>query len=306
METMMRNAFLYLSKNRMANRTAKRYGLKFGAKRFVAGVQIADAIEAIRQLNAKGIVATLDHLGEFISTEQEAAEATNYCIRTLEAIAESGVKSHLSLKMTQLGLDISRELCMKHMRMILDTANRQGQFVRIDMEDYAHNEVSLEIFETLRKEYGETVGLVIQAYLYKSGDDIATLAKYKPNLRLVKGAYKESSQVAFPEKADVDRNFIAIIEQHLSNGCYAAVATHDDSIIHHVKKYVKEHNIPNSQFEFQMLYGIRTQAQQELANEGYTMRVYVPYGDDWYGYFMRRLAERPANVWFVLKSMFKS
>lgn len=306
METMMRNAFLYLSKNRMANRTAKRYGLKFGAKRFVAGVQIADAIQAIRELNSRGIVATLDHLGEFISTEKEAADAADYCIRTLEAIAESGVRSHLSLKMTQLGLDISEELCLKHMRMILDIARKNVQFVRIDMEDYAHNEVSLRIFKTLREEYGETVGLVIQAYLYKSLDDIADLATYKPNLRLVKGAYKESSEVAYPDKADVDKNFMMMIEEHLKNGCYAAVATHDDNIIAHVKRFVQEQQIPNSQFEFQMLYGIRTQAQQELANEGYTMRVYVPYGDDWYGYFMRRLAERPANVWFVLKSMFKS
>ncbi|NGP57247.1 proline dehydrogenase family protein [Paenibacillus thiaminolyticus] len=306
MESLMRNGLLFLSKNRMANRAAKKYGLRFGARRFVAGEQIADAVAAVRELNEAGIVATLDHLGEFILTEEEALESTQFCIRTLQEIEKSGVRSNLSLKMTQLGLDLSRELCMRNMRAILDTAAACGNFVRIDMEDYAHNEASLDIFSELREEYGDTVGLVIQAYLYKSADDIDNLHRFRPNLRLVKGAYKESPDVAYPSKEDVDRNFIHIIEQHLRNGDYAAIATHDDKIIQHVKQFVIEHNIPRSQFEFQMLYGIRTQAQRDLAREGYTMRIYVPFGNDWYGYFMRRLAERPANVGFVLKSLFKS
>ncbi|KKO55167.1 proline dehydrogenase family protein [Paenibacillus sp. DMB20] len=306
MESLLRNGLLFLSKNRAANRAAKKYGLRFGARRFVAGEQIADAVSAVRQLNEDGIVATLDHLGEFILTEDEALESTRFCIRTLKEIEKSGVRSNLSLKMTQLGLDLSRELCMRNMRGILDTAAACGNFVRIDMEDYAHNEASIDIFCELREEYGDTVGLVIQAYLYKSADDIDKLHRFRPNLRLVKGAYKESPDVAYPNKEDVDRNFIRIIEQHLKNGDYAAIATHDDNIIRHVKQFVNEHNIPRSQFEFQMLYGIRTQAQRELANEGYTMRIYVPFGNDWYGYFMRRLAERPANVGFVLKSLFKS
>lgn len=306
MESLLRNGLLFLSKNRTANRAAKKYGLRFGARRFVAGEQIADAVAAVRQLNEAGIVATLDHLGEFILTEDEALESTRFCIRTLKEIEKSGVRSNLSLKMTQLGLDLSRELCMRNMRAILDTAAACGNFVRIDMEDYAHNEASIDIFCELREEYGDTVGLVIQAYLYKSADDIDKLHRFRPNLRLVKGAYKESPDVAYPNKEDVDRNFIRIIEQHLKNGDYAAIATHDDNIIRHVKQFVNEHNIPRSQFEFQMLYGIRTQAQRELANEGFTMRIYVPFGNDWYGYFMRRLAERPANVGFVLKSLFKS
>lgn len=306
MESMLRNTFLFLSKNRTANRTARRYGLRFGARRFVAGVQISEAVTAVRALNEQGIVVTLDHLGEFITTEEEAREATECCIRTLHEIASNGVNSHLSLKMTQLGLDLSQDLCLKHMRMILDIAKQHGNFVRIDMEDYAHNEVSIALFEQLRQEYGEAIGLVIQAYLYKSFDDINKLSHYHPNLRLVKGAYKESAEVAFPRKEDVDQNFMRIIQQHLLNGNYTAIATHDDRIINHVKQFVHKHGISNRQFEFQMLYGIRTQAQQQLAKEGYTMRVYVPYGDDWYGYFMRRLAERPANVLFVIKSMFKS
>jgi proline dehydrogenase len=305
MEQLMRDLFLFLSKNKMANQAAKKWGLRFGASRFVAGETIKSAIETVKKLNEQGIVATLDHLGEFVFSEEEAIESADYCIRTLEAIAESGVNANLSLKMTQLGLDISKELCMKNMRRILDCAKCLNNFVRIDMEDYAHNEVTMDIFKELRTEYGETVGLVVQAYLYKVERDIDELNQFKPNLRLVKGAYKESPEVAFPNKEDVDRNFIKIIEKHLLYGNYAAIATHDEKVIEHVKKFVKEHNIPNSQFEFQMLYGIRVQMQQELANEGYTMRVYVPYGNDWYGYFMRRLAERPANVAFVLKSMFK-
>ncbi|MFW5432869.1 proline dehydrogenase family protein [Paenibacillus apiarius] len=306
MDSLMRNAFLFLSKNRTANRTAKKYGLRFGAKRFVAGEQISEAITAVRELNDRGIVVTLDHLGEFISTTDEAVESMKYCIRTLDEIASSGVKANLSLKLTQLGLDISRDLCLSNMRSILEAASRYDNFVRIDMEDYAHNEASIDLFCQLREEFGSTIGLVIQAYLYKSEEDIAMLHRYRPNLRLVKGAYKEPPEVAFPKKEDVDTNYIRIIEQHLTNGDYAAIATHDDNIINSVKTFVKKNNIPLSQFEFQMLYGIRTQAQQQLADEGYTMRVYVPYGDDWYGYFMRRLAERPANVGFVLKSMFKS
>ncbi|MFC4769351.1 proline dehydrogenase family protein [Effusibacillus consociatus] len=305
MEQLMRDTLLFLSKNRAANKAAKKYGLRFGANRFVAGETIESAIRAVRELNKQGIVATLDHLGEFVYSKEEAIESADYCIKTLDAIHQSKVKSNLSLKMTQLGLDISKDLCMDNMRRILDRAKEYGNFVRIDMEDYAHNEITMDIFKELRREYGATVGLVIQAYLYKAEADIDDLNQFKPNLRLVKGAYKESPEVAFPNKEDVDRNFIKIIEKHLLYGNYAAIATHDEKVIEHVKKFVKEHNIPNSQFEFQMLYGIRVQLQQQLAKEGYTMRVYVPYGNDWYGYFMRRLAERPANVGFVVKSMFK-
>jgi proline dehydrogenase len=305
MEQAMRNFFLFLSKNKLANDAAKKWGLRFGASRFVAGVTIPSAIAAVRELNKRGIQATLDHLGEFVFTEEEANESADYCIRTLEAIHESGVQSNLSLKMTQLGLDISKDLCMANMRRILDTAKRLNIFVRIDMEDYAHNEITLEILKELISEGYDNVSTVLQAYLYKTEKDIDDLNPYHLNLRLVKGAYKESPEVAFPDKADVDRNYIKIIEKHLLYGNYAAIASHDENVINHVKQFVKQHNIPKSQFEFQMLYGIRTQLQQQLADEGYTMRVYVPYGNDWYGYFMRRLAERPANVWFVLKSMFK-
>jgi proline dehydrogenase len=305
MEELMRNVFLYLSKNQGLNHAAKKWGLRFGASRFVAGMTIPDAIRAVSDLNRKGIVATLDHLGEFVTSREEANESADYCIRTLYAIADAGVKSNLSLKLTQLGLDIDKNLCMRNMRRILDVARSHDNFVRIDMEDYAHNEVTISIFKELRREYGKHVGLVLQAYLYKTEQDIDDLHEFRPNLRLVKGAYKEPKEVAYPLKADVDKNFIKIIEKHLLLGNYAAIATHDEAVIQHVKAFIEKHNIPRSQFEFQMLYGIRTGLQEQLAKEGFTMRVYVPYGNDWYGYFMRRLAERPANVAFVIKSMFK-
>ncbi|MEH7417818.1 proline dehydrogenase [Neobacillus drentensis] len=304
MELIMRNMFQSLGKNTSANKLAKKYGLRFGASRFVAGESIRSAIEVVQRLNSEGKVVTLDHLGEFVYTEEEALESAAMCIQTLDAINEAGVNSNLSLKMTSLGLDISKELCMKNMRKILDRAKFHDNFVRIDMEDYAHCQISIDIYKELRKEY-DNVGLVIQAYLYRTEQDIADLNQLKANLRLVKGAYKESTSVAFPEKKDVDENYKNIIKQHLLNGNYTAIATHDETMIEYTKSIVSEHQIPKNHFEFQMLYGICEDIQARLVKEGFKVRVYVPYGIDWFGYFMRRLAERPANVWFVLKNLLK-
>lgn len=304
MELIIRNMFQSLGKSRTANRLAKRYGLRFGAARFVAGETIGQSIEAVRGLNLDGRVATLDHLGEFVFSEDEALESAEMCIQTLDAIASSGVTSNLSLKMTSLGLDISRELCMNNMIRILDCARQHGNFVRIDMEDYAHCQISLDIYRELRQEY-DNVGIVIQAYLFRTMQDITDLHELGANLRLVKGAYKESAEVAFPEKSAVDENYKKIIQQHLMNGHYTAIASHDEAIINFTKQFVSSQHIPIEQFEFQMLYGICEDLQKQLVKEGYRVRVYVPYGVDWFGYFMRRLAERPANVWFVLKNMFK-
>ncbi|SEM89143.1 proline dehydrogenase family protein [Paenibacillus sp. OV219] len=304
MEMMLRNMFQALGKSRSANRLAKKYGLRFGAARFVAGETIKQSIEAVRNLNDDGRVATLDHLGEFVFSEAEAAESADMCIQTLDAIANSGVQSNLSLKMTSLGLDISKELCVSNMKRILSRAQMHNNFVRIDMEDHAHCQVSLDIYRELRQEF-DNVGIVIQAYLFRTEQDIVDLNELNANLRLVKGAYKESPEVAFPEKKDVDENLKKIIKQHLLNGNYAAVASHDEAIINYTKTLVQENGIAKDRFEFQMLYGICEDLQKQLTGEGYRVRVYVPYGVDWFGYFMRRLAERPANVWFVLKNMFK-
>ncbi|WP_199614362.1 proline dehydrogenase family protein [Paenibacillus alkalitolerans] len=304
MEVLMRNMFQALGKNRYANRWAKKYGLKFGAGRFVAGESIEQAIKAVRELNKEGRAATLDHLGEFVFTPEEANESADMCIQTLDAIAEGGVNSNLSLKMTSLGLDISKELCMTNMCRILDRAKSHGNFVRIDMEDFAHCQITLDIYRELRKKY-DNVGVVIQAYLYRSEQDIMDLNEDHANIRLVKGAYKESPEVAFPEKADVDENYKKNIIMHLLNGNYTAIASHDENVIMYTKGIVKDHRISKDQFEFQMLYGICVDLQKRLVEEGYKVRVYVPFGVDWFGYFMRRLAERPANVWFVLKNVLR-
>ncbi|RLQ96569.1 proline dehydrogenase family protein [Falsibacillus albus] len=302
MEQLMRNFFLFLSKNKFLTKLAKRYGLRFGAARFVAGEAIKQAVDVIKDLNNKGLVVTIDYLGEFVDNEREANEMADNCIVAINAIGKEHLNSQLSLKMTSMGMDISDEIVLNNMRRILEAATQNNVFVTIDMEDYSRCQKTLEIFKQLKSEF-DNIGTVIQAYLYRTVKDMEELNAYSPNLRLVKGAYKESPEVAFPEKKDVDENYKKIIKMHLLNGNYTAVATHDDSMIEYTKQLVEEHNIPKDQFEFQMLYGIRPERQLELVNEGYKMRVYVPYGTDWYGYFMRRLAERPANVAFVLKGV---
>ncbi len=296
-----KNVFLYASQNKALNKAAKKWGLKLGASQVVAGMTIESAVKQVEKLNRQGLVCTLDHLGEFVSSREEALEATDYNIRTLEAIAKTGVNSNLSVKMTQLGLDIDRNFCLQNMRKILAAAKKHNNFVRIDMEDYSHCQVTLDILRELRKTY-DNVGTVIQAYLFRSEQDIKELEGI--SLRLVKGAYKESPEVAYQEKELVDENYFNIIKQHLLSGSYTAIASHDHVIIDRVKAFAKKHNIPTDQFEFQMLYGFRTDMQLELVKEGYKTRVYIPFGNDWFGYFMRRLAERPQNVSFALKGLF--
>ncbi|WP_449537471.1 proline dehydrogenase family protein [Ferdinandcohnia sp. Marseille-Q9671] len=303
MEQVLRNFFLFLSKNKAFTKLAKKYGLRFGAARFVAGETIELAVKKIIELNAKGLAVTIDYLGEFVEHIDEANYMADHSIEAIKAIGREKLNAQLSLKMTSMGLDISDEVVMNNMRRILSAAKDNGVFVTIDMEDYSRCQKTIDIFKELRKEF-DNVGTVIQAYLYRTVQDMEDLNEYHPNLRLVKGAYKESPEVAFPEKKDVDENFKKIIKMHLLNGNYTAVATHDEAMIQYTKELVKEHKISHDQFEFQMLYGIRTERHEELVKEGYTMRVYVPFGTDWYGYFMRRLAERPANVAFVLKGVF--
>ncbi|WP_101843155.1 proline dehydrogenase family protein [Halobacillus sp. Marseille-P3879] len=302
MEQLLRNFFLFLSKNKFFTKLARKYGLRFGAGRFVAGETIPNAVETIQKLNNQGMSVTIDHLGEFIDTEEEAKEAAEECIEAVKAIAEHRLDSQLSLKLTSMGLDISYELALENMKKILKAAEENDVFITIDMEDFERCQTTIKLFKELKAEY-KNIGTVIQSYLYRAVEDIEDLNQYNPNLRLVKGAYKESPKVAFPDKKDVDENFKRIIKMHLLNGNYTAVATHDDAMIEYTLNIVEEHNIPLQQFEFQMLYGIRVERQEELVKEGYKMRVYVPYGTDWYGYFMRRLAERPANVAFVLKGV---
>lgn len=304
MEVVMRNFFQFLAKNKRMNNWAKKYGWHLGAQRFVAGESIEQAMVKIKQLNEGGRIATLDHLGEFVASEGEARQFTYMCLKALDAIVAAEVSSHLSVKLTSLGLDISPDLCLDNIEKIVRKAKEHQIFVRIDMEDYSHCQLVIDMFKHLRKTY-DNVGIVLQAYLYRTERDLKQLAETASNIRFVKGAYKESSEVAFPNKADVDENYLKIVKQHLINDQYTAIATHDEQIIHKVKEFLAEKEIEREQFEFQMLYGIREDLQKRLVDEGYKVRVYVPFGTDWFGYYMRRLSERPANVWFVLKNVFK-
>ncbi|MCY7437848.1 MULTISPECIES: proline dehydrogenase [Bacillus] len=302
MESVTRNFFLFLSKSSLLNHIARNWGSAVASKKIIGGKDFESAIPVIKRLNDQGMAVTVDHLGEFVTKAEIANERTNECIQTIQRIAEAGLNSHVSLKMTSLGLDIDDDLVYRNMKSILDTAEKHRIMVTIDMEDEQRCQKTLDIFKEMKSQY-EYVSTVLQAYLYRTEQDLDDLNELQPFLRLVKGAYKESAEVAYPNKKDVDQNYKNLIEKQLLSGNYTAIATHDDQMIEFTKHIVKKHNIQTSQFEFQMLYGMRSETQQALVKEGYQMRVYTPYGREWYGYYMRRLAERPANIAFALKGM---
>lgn len=302
MESVTRNFFLFLSKSSLLNHIARNWGSAVASKKIIGGKDFESAIPVIKRLNDQGMAVTVDHLGEFVTKAEIANERTNECIITIQRIAEAGLNSHVSLKMTSLGLDIDDDLVYRNMKSILDTAEKHRIMVTIDMEDEQRCQKTLDIFKEMKSQY-EYVSTVLQAYLYRTEQDLDDLNELQPFLRLVKGAYKESAEVAYPNKKDVDQNYKKLIEKQLLSGNYTAIATHDDQMIEFTKHIVKKHNIQTDQFEFQMLYGMRSETQQALVKEGYQMRVYTPYGREWYGYYMRRLAERPANIAFALKGM---
>lgn len=305
----MRAFFIYLSHRRELEGLFMKFKpTRNLAMRFVAGETLEDAINVVRELNRKNILGTLDHLGENVASREEAIEAANEYIRILDEIERNGIKSHASLKLTQMGMDISFDFCFDNVRRVIERAARYNNFVRIDMEDSSYTDRTLEIFYRLHEEFGNHVGIVIQAYLYRSEQDIKNLIAIGANVRLCKGAYKEPPEIAFPKKKDVDANYIKLMRMLLDahdKGVYTAIATHDERIINFAENYVKSNGIPGNTFEFQMLYGIRRDLQFKIAEKNYKMRVYIPYGTEWYPYFMRRLAERPANVLFVLKNLFR-
>ncbi|WP_394173623.1 proline dehydrogenase family protein [Guptibacillus hwajinpoensis] len=304
MEALNKSFFLFLASRPSLDRFAKRWGSKFGADKIVGGESFEHAVPLIQSLNSQGLRVTVDHLGEFVASEAEARERTLECLQTIRMISAHDLNSQLSLKVTSLGLDINHDLVWENMIQIMDEARKHDVFVTIDMEDSSRTQATLDLYKALKKQYSN-IGTVIQSYLYRSDQDLDDLNEVKPNLRLVKGAYKESAEVAFPAKSDVDHNLKLLIKKHLLNGNYTAIASHDDAIIQYTKELVREHGISKDQFEFQMLYGMRSERQLELLSEGYTVRVYMPYGNDWYGYFMRRLAERPANIAFALNGLLK-
>lgn len=297
----LKDVFISLSENRFLNQAAQKYGLKMGASSVVAGTTIEEAIKSIHELNRRGISCTVDCLGEFVSDQAEATKAKEQIIRVIEAIHDNEVEAHISLKPSQLGLDIDYAFCLQNLKDIAEAASRYALFINIDMENYARLESSFRLLEDLSPDY-PNIGTVIQAYYYRAQSDIERLKDYR--LRIVKGAYKETYDVAYQTKLDIDDNFLRLIEYHLLNGKFTSIATHDHQMINHVKRFVEANHIPKDTFEFQMLYGFRTELQYELASEGYQFCTYVPFGTDWYGYFMRRLAERPQNLSLVTRQVF--
>jgi len=302
-----RSTLLFLSRQEGLKDFATRFKpFKKMTTRFVAGEDIEETIRAIRELNAHGCTASFDHLNESVTSIAETEGEVREYKKILERIDETGIKSNVSIKLTQFGLSIDPELAYRNARAVVEEAARRGNFVRVDMEDSAVTQITLDIFKRLRAEFDlNTVGIVLQSYLRRTFDDLQDVLKIPARVRICKGAYNEPPNVAFPDKKDVDENYVRCMKSLLKSGVYHGIATHDEKMIAATKEFAQSEGIGKDKFEFQMLYGVRRDLQEKLAREGYRMRVYVPYGKTWYPYFMRRLAERPANVWFVLKNMFK-
>ena len=307
---MLRQSLLYLSSADWARNIASNWFLaKRVARRFVAGETIEEAIQVANMLNEAGILVTLDYLGESVANADETKPVVSTYQKLLEQIHEHDLKASVSLKPTHIGLDISEDLCLNNLRQILAIAKQYNIPITIDMESTKFTEVTISMYRTLRDEYNfDNAGTVIQAYLYRSEQDMKELTQEHSHIRLCKGAYLESPELAFPEKSDVDANYVKLAEQYLTgdNESYLCLATHDENMIIAAKAIIKTHNIPQDRYEFQMLYGVRTQRHHEIASEGEKMRVYVPFGEAWYPYFVRRLAERPANLWFFAKNLFSA
>ena len=287
-------------------RLASKYGMAAGsgfARRFIAGETIDEAVTCVQDLRHQGLLLTLDYLGESVSSAAAAAAAAADYVRIIDAIVKSGIERNISLKLTQLGLDVDRATAVDNMRRILESADANGFFVRIDMENSPYTEATLVIFETLWQQGHRQIGTVIQSYLKRSEADIRRLNTLGSRVRLVKGAYKEPKDVAFQKKSEVDAAFVELMRLLLDEGTYPAIATHDPDMIEATKAYARGKGYAQDRFEFQMLYGIRRDLQSALVKEGYRVRVYVPFGRQWYPYFMRRLGERPANVAFVLRGI---
>ena len=305
-DVLLRNTIFAVAGNPIVSKLFRKYGMKFGVSRFVAAESLEATVEKVRLLNEHGLMATLDFLGESVSQRSLAVEAAETVIRTLETIHTNKLQSNVSVKLTQLGLNLDAKLCLENMDGIVAAAEKFNNFVRIDMEDSTVTDQTLSIYRSLLLKFGVNhVGVVIQAYLYRSVKDIVNLKEDGTNVRFVKGAYKEPIEVAFPQKMDVDANYIELVKNYLLSDCYTAIATHDTHIIEQLKTFIAEKKIHRSRFEFQMLYGIRSSLQKELVEQGYRVRVYTPFGEHWYPYFTRRIAERPANLWFVVKSFLR-
>jgi proline dehydrogenase len=298
----MRQGLLWLSERQGIFNFVRRNGLarKF-ASRFVAGETIETGVAAAHELSRRGITSSLDLLGESVTAEAEAATARDLYLAMLDRMAESGVEVNVSVKLTQMGLDIGEDICLANMLRILQKAKALQGFVRLDMEGSDYTQRTLDFFsQRIFPNYGKHCGVVIQAMLRRSEQDVSDLVAMGARVRLCKGAYLEPAEVAFPDKADVDRNYLRLMQRLMRDGNYPGLATHDEAIIRQARDFARDQGIANERFEFQMLYGVRRDLQDRLRQAGYNMRVYIPFGTQWYPYLMRRLAERPANIAFLL------
>jgi proline dehydrogenase len=304
---MVRASLLWLSEQPHIFKFVRANGLarRFAA-RFVAGETVADGVAALTALNARGITASLDLLGESVEGAAEAGAARDVYLQTLDQIRRAGADGNVSVKLTQMGLDTDEGLCVENLRAIIARARQYDSFVRIDMEGSAYTATTLRLFtQRFYPEFGNAVGVVLQSYLRRTEQDVEEMIALGARVRLCKGAYKEPPEVAFPAKREVDASYVRGMERLLERGNYPAIATHDAKIIAHAKAFARRREVPPSRFEFQMLYGVRRDLQHALRHEGWNVRVYVPFGEQWYPYLMRRLAERPANIAFLLGSIVK-
>ena len=298
-----RKAILAAATNGQVRSVVSRYGMQLGGARFVAGETLDECLDVLAGLNAKGLRANTTLLGEDVESADEARDVAAVFRTILDRIAERELRVNLAVKLTHVGLLIDEELAYENIASIVDHAGTLSNFVRIDMEHSALVDATLRIYARLRDEGRENVGTVLQSYLYRAPEDLEALLTPKPNLRLVKGAYLEPAEIAYPRKEDVDSAYLRLMERALLGGAYLAIATHDERMIDHAIAFADEHEIGRDRFEFQMLYGVRPQLQLSLVARGYNVLVATPYGPEWYPYLMRRLAERPANVLFIARNL---
>ena len=305
---MLRSTFIALSESKSIRNFAEKssLGTKF-SKRFVAGTHLHDAVHETEVVNAWGAAVSIDNLGENVTNADEAKHSADLYHRMLDEIHTRKLNANISLKLTHMGLDVDENLAFRIVTELVDHATQINNFVRVDMEGSPYTQRTLDFVRGLHREAGHAgkVGTVIQSYLYRSEKDVNDLLSERIRIRLCKGAYKESPEIAFPKKEDVDKNYLKLARTLMKSGVFHGIATHDEKIIHELKQFAKSENIPNSAYEFQMLHGVRRDLQQQLVREGYGLRVYIPFGSEWYPYYMRRLAERPANVLFIAKNMFR-
>lgn len=299
---MLRRTILYLARQpRLFSFVRNNALAKKFASRFVAGETIDDAVRAVRELNSQGITATMDLLGESVERAEEAAAVADEYLRLLDRMQGERLQGNVSVKLTAMGQDVSEDVCLTNIRSVIERAKRYDSFVRLDMEGSAYTEKTLRLFyDKLFPAYSGHVGIVLQSYLFRTAQDVEHSIEKHCRVRLCKGAYREPPTVAYPKKADVDANYVRCMERLLQVGTYPGIATHDEQIIAHARAFVEREGITPDRFEFQMLFGVRRDLQVRLVNDGFRVRVYVPYGTHWYPYLMRRLAERPANVMFIL------